>query len=512
MTAGGRSVDGGGAAAVDPWDSICAIRHLDVGPVRIEPSRVVAPYTITTGSGSDTIDFIYRFEQPVFETANGAAYNLASMMAAQIALNYGLFADEIRFHGTYDDADRQFLRDMAENTAREIVVKKFLEPNPFLVGRARNLPPVKRDRYCRARLRFVKAPRSPERRTAGDSGPWSNDPQVCAILSSGGKESLLTLGIMREIGFRSHPIFINESGRHWLTALNGYRHLAATHPDTSRVWTNSDRVFSWFLRHLPFVRQDFQNVRSDEYPIRLWTVAVFLFGALPLMRHRGVGRLLIGDEFDTSRRMFHQGIAHYDGLYDQSSYFDSALTRYFQRKGYQVEQFSILRNLSEMLVQKTLAERYPDLFEHQVSCHAAHQEGNRVRPCGRCEKCRRIVAMLTVFQIDPRKCGYSESQVAQCLDAVGVRGVHQESEGAQHLAYLLAQRGILGSSGDGLPAPLPRPEVLKLRFDRDKSPASTIPPDVRKAIFHILLEHADGAVRRDGKAWSESDPISDEVA
>ena len=32
----------------------------------------------------------------------------------------------------------------------------------------------------------------------------------------------------------------------------------------------------------------FDRVRADIYPLRLWTVAVFLFGALPLLRARGI--------------------------------------------------------------------------------------------------------------------------------------------------------------------------------------------------------------------------------
>lgn len=337
---------------------------------------------------------------------------------------------------------------------------------------------------------------------------WSDRPSRHAILSSGGKESLLTLGLLREIGCDTYPVFVNESGRHWLTALNAYRHLAASHPGTGRVWTNSDRVFAWFLRRLPFVRQDFANVRSDEYPIRLWTVAVFLFGVLPLLRVNKIGRLLIGDEFDTTRRAYHLGIPHYDGLYDQSRYFDQAVSRYFQRKGSAVAQFSAVRNLSELLVQKILAERYGDLFEHQVSCHAAHQDGVRVRPCGRCEKCRRIVGMLVAFQLDPKRCGYTDEQVAYSLRAFASAGVNQESIGAQHLAHLLMLRGLLPDGAAGLAAPRARPEVMMLRFDPDKSPLDTMPPDLGEPVFNILMQHATGALRRAGRDWQRFDPLN----
>ncbi len=63
--------------------------------------------------------------------------------------------------------------------------------------------------------------------------------------------------------------------------------------------------------------------------------------------------------------------------------------------------------MSELLIENILAERYPELQRHQVSCHAAHKEGERIKPCGRCEKCMRIVAMLSAMDADPTLCGYT---------------------------------------------------------------------------------------------------------
>ena len=496
------------AAVNDPWNCIRVFRRLEVGPVRIEPQRVVATYTLTTDSGVSSIDFVYRYEQAVFDPDDPTARNLGSMITAQLALNYGLFADEIRFDGLFDETDRQLLRDMAENTAREITVKKFLEHNPFLLAPAAGLPVTKRDKHCWARLSFVDSAKPADETARATVQPWGEHHLHHAVLSSGGKESLLTFGILREIGRTVYPIFLNESGRHWLTALNGYRHLAAHHQGTARVWTNCDRVFAWFLRHMPFVRQDFTNVRSDEYPIRLWTVAVFLFGALPMLRLHRIGRISIGDEYDTSRRCRHQGVHHYDGLYDQSRYFDRAFTRYFEKKGYRVEQFSLLRPMSEMLVQKTLAERYPDLFEHQVSCHATHVAGDRVRPCGRCEKCRRVVGMLVAFDLDPVRCGYTQAQVTDCIRRLEAGAVNQETEAAQHLAHILTSKGLLPQGGRGLPPPRARPEIMKLRFDAQRAAWGDLPDDLREPVYRVLLEHAVGAVRNEGGSWVEFDPLA----
>ncbi|MHC4996487.1 MAG: creatininase family protein, partial [Planctomycetota bacterium] len=357
-----------------------------------------------------------------------------------------------------------------------------------------------------ARLEFVDIDEAVRDESATGPRGWAADPSKHAVLSSGGKDSLVSFGVLRELGLEVHPIFVNESGRHWHTALNAYRHLRDSHDGTARVWTNSDRVFAWMLRHLPFVRKDFSRVRSDEYPIRLWTVAVFAFGALPLLRKRGIGRLLIGDEYDTTVNGSHQGITHHAGLYDQSSYFDDELTLYYRRKGWGLGQFSILRPLSEILIEKILAERYPDLLHHQVSCHATHLEGQRARPCGACEKCRRIVGMLLALGADPAHCGYTAEQVKSCLAALPVKGVHQEQPGSEQLAWMLAEKKLVASS-DGPFQPRPHPETFALRFHSSASPVDAIPIDLRRGIYEIFLQHANGALCEDAGGWKPFDPI-----
>jgi mycofactocin system creatininase family protein len=487
---------------VSGLDSLRVIDRLEVGPVRVERKRLVSPYTVRRGKSRDTIDLIYRYEEAVFGPDDPGSINLASMVAAQVALNYGLFCREIVFRGPYDRNDRRLLTEMAANTAREIYVKKFLEPNPFLTGPATAIAPEKRDSYLIADLVFPEP--APAR-----SAPWITDRGRCVVLSSGGKESLLTQGLLEEMGSETHPIFVNESGRHWFTALNAYRHFSAEVPRTARVWTNSDRIFAWMLRHLPFVREDFANVRSDEYAIRLWTVAVFSFGVLPLIRSRGIGRLVIGDEFDTTQRSALHGIPHYSGLYDQSRFFDARMSRYFLRKRWGLSQFSVVRPLSELLVEKILVERYPELQRLQTSCHATHTEGERVRPCGRCEKCRRVVGMLVALGADPTRCGYSGDQVESCLQALETAPPHQEAPAIDHLMHLLGQQGAIDYSTTGIRPPKPCPEVMKVRIDRKRSPIDAVPVDLRRGLFRIFLEHADGAIKRRGRVWVDANPLDD---
>ena len=103
-------------------ESLLVFDRLEVGPVRVEPRRLIAPYRVVGPQGESTNELIYRYEERVFNPNDAADQNLAAMIAAQVALNYGLFCRRLVFNGLYDTEDRRFLRAMAENTAREIYV------------------------------------------------------------------------------------------------------------------------------------------------------------------------------------------------------------------------------------------------------------------------------------------------------------------------------------------------------------------------------------------------------
>jgi len=477
---------------------LLVIDELRIGPVQLSPKRIETTYTVLAGGSSHQNTLIYTYGETVFDPAAPQSINLAGMITAQLALNYGLFCRRIVFDGLFDAQDQRFLIDMLENTSREIYVNKLMAVNPFLVKDFQAPPAERRRRYTQAEVHFINTT-YPDRR-AGHAH-WDVDPQQYCVLSSGGKDSLLSYGLLKEVTEEVHPIFGNESGRHWFTALNGYRYLRETEPRTAKVWMNSDRLFTWMLRFLPFIRQNFAQLRADDYPIRLWTVAVFLFGVLPLMKRRALGRLVIGDEYDSTQRRTHQGISHYSGLYDQSRYFDEAISRYFHRKGWGITQFSVLRPLSELLILKTLVERYPKLQEQQVSCHAAHEAEGRIRPCGRCEKCRRIVGMLTALGQDPQRCGYEPTQIETALKSLAAGQLKQIDSDAGHLYYLLQERGLISPDPENSRYARPHPEVMKLRFDKERSPLEILPPDLGPPVYELLLAHADGAVQRSGRQW-----------
>lgn len=478
--------------------SLQVFNRLRVGPPVIEPNRVRSRYEITLGNGQVVWnELIYSYQETVFDDS-ACSINVSSMMVGQVAINYGLFCKEIIFDGLFDESDRRFLLDMLENTSREIYVNKFLLGNEYLKPPYDQIAAEKHKRYTAAKVSFINS-RYPDQVCRWEHHDTRKDSYI--ILSSGGKDSLLSYGLLKELQGDIYPVFVNESGRHWYTAMNAYRYLKNNNPNTVKVWCNSDRIFNWILHHMPFIREDFARLRTDIYPIRLWTVAVFLFGALPISLKLKAGNIIIGNEYDTSMKTNYKGITHYQGLYDQSRYFDNAMTRYYIKKGWNTFQFSILRSLSEMLIQKILSHRYPDLQKNQVSCHAAHIREGRAYPCGKCEKCRRIIALLSALGIPAQQCGYTGEQIERAMVSLERKGVKQLETDAAHLFYVLKQKKLIDEQAPVARLARSHPHVMKLRIDKERSKLNDMPLQMMAKLIPIYLKYADGAVRRKEKQW-----------
>ena len=475
-------------------------KSLRVFNIDIKPKRVKATYELIHNDGSVASNVLfYTYNLPLFNKKSTEDLNLASMMLAQVAMNYGLFCKELIFEGQYEIADQDFIRKMTENTSREILTNKLLIDNPFLVPPYDQLSAPSEKHYTQANVIFPNPPIKLDLSATTRPKP---DLNKYAILSSGGKDSLLTYGLVGEFG-EPHPVFVNEAGRHWFTAVNSYRYLREHEPNTAKAWCNSDRIFNWMVKNLPFIKKNYASIRADIYPIRLWTVSVFLFGVLPVALKKGLGNVIVGDEYDTTERKSSHGISHYNALYDQSKYFDNALTRYYRKKGWNLLQYSMLRSMSELLIMKVLIKRYPHLQQHQISCHAAHEKDKRMYPCGKCEKCRRIVGMVKALDGDPRRCGYETEQISNALYNLSNQSIKQIGSDAAHLYFMLLEKKILESNEFTSKMAKEFPRVMQLRFDNERSTLEDIPWHVRKPLFDILGQYSDGAVVKIDHDWKE---------
>jgi creatinine amidohydrolase/Fe(II)-dependent formamide hydrolase-like protein len=113
--------------------------------------------------------------------------------------------------------------------------------------------------------------------------------------------------------------------------------------------------------------------------------------------------------------------------------------------------------------------------------------------------------MLNAVGADPMICGYTQEQINGSLKKLATEPIHQESEGVEHLAFVLHENGIIDKPTIGSVRGKQKPQIMKLRFDPEKSPVEAIPVDLREPLCRIYLEHAKGMVVRNGRRWLDFD-------
>jgi creatinine amidohydrolase/Fe(II)-dependent formamide hydrolase-like protein len=120
--------------------------------------------------------------------------------------------------------------------------------------------------------------------------------------------------------------------------------------------------------------------------------------------------------------------------------------------------------------------------------------------------------MLVALGGDPTRCGYTPEQVKRCLKEVAEQGgIHQEAPVARHTLWLLSQGGHFREEGPISGTRLtPNPEVMYLRFEPRRSPVHGIPRSLRRPLFSLFLEHADGSLIRSGRQWLPFDVLGDD--
>jgi hypothetical protein len=413
------------------------------------------------------------------------------LAAAMPLLNYGLFADEIRLGFPLSRADASLLSDLLAIFSRDIFINKFVRrKNPYLRPNVAPSPPEITPKNARPRALIIAGDVVPDAPVASGF-----DGNACGVLSSGGKESLLTAAMLEEIGAAVHPLYVNESGAHWTTALTAHRYHARRNSRTRRVWTNVDRLYTFMLDHLRIIRPDHRRIWNDTYPIRLCIFPVYIFLLLPLFAREGIGHLLIGSEFDDPRSpQSHKGIRHYYGVYDQHQDFDRRMGEWYRKRLPGLCQWSAVRPISGLLVERILLRRYPELARLQRSCHSCHREGGRVVPCGSCSKCLGVMLFCAANRVDPRRLGYRPADVARLRDRLMEGGLRLDADERDHAAFLaFGKDNPLGGR--------PHPHVESVHDHPPTADLSLVPARFCTRLQKIIRQYATGHSRLEGNEW-----------
>jgi hypothetical protein len=316
----------------------------------------------------------------------------------------------------------------------------------------------------------------------------------CGVLSSGGKESLLTYAMLKEIGAEVHPLYVDESGGHWRTALPAYRHFKKNDPNTVRVWTNVDRLYTFMLDHMKIIRADHRKIWSDTYPIRLCIFPVYVFLLLPIFARRKISNLLIGSELDDPRVLpYFKGIRHYFGVYDQTQDFDLRMEQWFAKRMPGMRQWSAVRSVSGLIVERILTHRYPELARFQRSCHSCRFDSDNLVPCGKCSKCQGVLLFLLANNVDPSIMGYRKEDI-KALPARIATGVLRLDEDERDHSLFLAKLSpnLKGEE---------HTHVETIHVHKPTSDLELVPARFRFPLLKILTKYTKGFTTLKEDSW-----------
>jgi hypothetical protein len=411
---------------------------------------------------------------------------LASIMPV---INYGLFSKEIKLMFPISSSDFSLLNDLLEIFAKDIFINKLVrKKNPYILPQFLPLEnEVTQENACpMAKI----TPTALSEDVPISQGAKENS---CGVLSSGGKESLLTYAMLKEIGAEVYPLYVNESGGHWRTALTAYRQFAKNEPNNTRVWTNVDRFYTFMLDHMRIIRPDHRKVWADTYPIRLCIFPVYVFLLLPIFKRKKIGNLLIGSELDDPRTSpLFKGIKHYFGVYDQTQDFDLRMEQWYRKRLPGMRQWSAVRSISGLIVERVLTSRYPELARVQRSCHSCRFEKGKIVPCGQCSKCQGVLLFLLANQVDPSIMKYREEDILALPERLSKGALRLDEDEREHSLFLSKLPGFVGKEYC---------HVETIHLNKSTSDIELIPARFRTPLLKILVEYTKGFTKLESDSW-----------
>lgn len=457
---------------------------IKIKPLQYHGKSIRGTISFLSDGNEECFELIFTYSHPI-----EADENMAGMLLTMAAINFTYFAGSLYLDFPVSDSDLEIIGKYTKINNREVFVNKL----------------------CRRRYEFIKTEYLPEEKDITEENANGSTEIIAlygkdkespvnfksgnriAVLSSGGKESLLTYGMMREAGAEAYAFFFNESGGHWLTAKTSYEYYKANFKNVRKVWSNIDRFYKWAQIRLKVLDFAVVNKRADDYPIQLFTFPVYVFSFIPMIRAYSISGLLLGDELDDPREMpAYKGIKHYYGVFDQTWDFNKMTSEYFQAKGINSSLWSAVYPIFGSVVEKILVNRYRNLYLQQRSCHSCHYSNGKIIPCGQCTKCMGILLFVKYANGRTGELGYNIEDGKLIIEKAEKVRMRIDPDEMEFLK--------LHISGEPIPENLSHVEGIHV-LPWENGRLSLIPENFRKSIGDILDQYTKGTYVIRGNAW-----------
>jgi len=262
------------------------------------------------------------------------------------------------------------------------------------------------------------------------------------LLFSFGKESLLTYGLLEELGINITPIFIKEPQSSFENAHK--RKLA------KNFYKKIGKEIEFFPLSIGKIRQEVNLTWG-------WDIILSQYGfiLLPFYFYNEAKYLFFGNEQSCNFSIKDKEDYLINPVYEQSVSAMQLLQDIPKLFFIETHIGSLVEPIHEIFATYILHNRYPDIGHFQMSCFSETKEAKKKRWCTVCEKCARIYIFLKALGIAPEKVGFYDNDMLslkkenfytifdKCSDsAYGGSGLGKDE---QLLAFYLAyKRGVRG--------------------------------------------------------------------
>ncbi len=466
--------------SADYRDRIAIIDRITVSLPVIEKRKISSSILIESQGVRHEFQLIFSYREDLQITEN-----LAGLILTMPVINFTYFAKELVLDFEVSETDISQLNAFINVNNREVFVnaicrRRYDFYKPEAIPKLYEITEANANGLTRLIAKKV-IPNAEGKKFSMNNGK-------AAVLSSGGKESLLTYSILKEAKFDVHPIFFNESGAHWRAAKPAFDSFTQDNNNTTKVWSNADRFYRFCLGLLPFLNQGVIRKRTDTYPVQLFTFPVYIMSMVPVLISRGIPIAFMGNEFDDPKDMppFH-GIRHYHAIFDQTPDFTNMMSSYLLSKGFNLSISSLVYPVTATIVERILIRRYHDIFVLQRSCHSCSSIDGRIIPCGKCSKCMGIIMLILGSDGDPGRIGYKKADIENAKISSGK--LRLDSDEIEYLYSVnKADSHVTG--------------IHVLPFE--EYPFSLLPKRIRQAVLPIFMQYTSGVYALDNGSWRKT--------
>jgi hypothetical protein len=313
-----------------------------------------------------------------------------------------------------------------------------------------------------------------------------------------GKDSLLTLAILKELDFENHPVWVEEEGAPIENKFK--RRLIKKFKEQfdikiERIYNETVLLHSYHYLGISKERQYSLSHLLTEYA----------FLMIPYLYNYRSKYIFFGNEQSCNISFISDSGFKCYPVYDQSVEWMAEINKMmniFLKNKFYVS--SIVEPLHDLAIVRILYRRYPELAKYQYSCFPDETMINNFkRWCCHCSKCARLYIIFKALNINTKKVGFKNGMLTQnhksyySIFGVNVNDCDYDVSGVgrdeQLLAFYLAHKNkVKGELIDEFKkrfldeAKEREDELYKKFFSVHKS--LTLPKKIKRKVISIFKE------------------------